>query len=357
MPNLPELLTERWKTQDGQRRLKAVVETARNDRDWGRILEGFPFVDELRTARDLRYADLAGVNLVGADLRETILRKANLDKANLSRARLAGSDLSWADLIRTDLRETDLSGAKLTWTCLIEADLSGATLIGSELESANLAEAKLHKANLIGADLTMAKLMWADLSEASLLAADLAQADLTWASLRVGSLKRSNLRMADLSFADLGGADLTCTDFSEACLYETNFTGAKQRGTCWPPSVDASDVWLASDPSPSCVTCEVEELLMSGWPVANRYVSEHVAKEPCGCGGHYEILRQSLLAKQGEDGDTCYDQVRCRCVQCGKERSFTFDVTQVLAKYDPRSWPLETEGSDWNGEEYPWRRP
>ena len=85
MTDLPRLLTERWKTPDGQLQLKAVVKAAHGGQDWGMILQGFPFVDQIRDGRDLRYANLTSVNLSGADLQNATLRKAILRQANLSK--------------------------------------------------------------------------------------------------------------------------------------------------------------------------------------------------------------------------------------------------------------------------------
>ena len=57
MPATPEQLKDRWKTKDGQRRLKAVLQTKSDDEIVG-ILDGFPFVDEV-AGPDVRGAALA----------------------------------------------------------------------------------------------------------------------------------------------------------------------------------------------------------------------------------------------------------------------------------------------------------
>ena len=45
-------LKDRWRTDDGKERLKAVVKALQEKEDWEHILEGFPGVDEVDNRRD-----------------------------------------------------------------------------------------------------------------------------------------------------------------------------------------------------------------------------------------------------------------------------------------------------------------
>ena len=330
MADLPKLLTERWKTSEGQHRLKAVVKAAQNGQDWGAILQGFPHAEQVKNGRDLRYADLTGVNLAGADLQKAILRKTILKQANLNKACLRQCDLSWANLIRADLRSADLENADLQWADLMEADLSEARLIGAELNSANLTMAKLNRANLTGADLTCAKLCWAELSEANLTAADLCSSEGTWTSLRHAVLRRANLRCADLSFANLANADLTDADFIDACMYETSIEGGRQRGARLPLPIGVSDVELVDELPVSCERSEILKPWSHTWHVAARYL-EHMTRVKCPCGGVYASLKQELFFKETHEGDLAYNRVESKCQRCGQKTTLIFDVTPLMA--------------------------
>ena len=55
----------------------------------------------------------------------------------------------------------------------------------------------------------------------------------------------------------------------------------------------------------------------------------YVAKQRCQCGGSYTVERQSTGTAEGKH----FDELFCKCKKCGKERSFTFDVTSLFEEY------------------------
>jgi hypothetical protein len=56
-----------------------------------------------------------------------------------------------------------------------------------------------------------------------------------------------------------------------------------------------------------------------------RYLHAH----PCpACGGRYELLRQSLLFKEGRP----FDGFETRCAGCGARRAFLFDISAFFGK-------------------------
>jgi uncharacterized protein YjbI with pentapeptide repeats len=130
------------------------------------------------------------------DLRGADLRDAKLRRANLRDAKLNGADLSGANLNEADLCEADLSRAILKAADLFRANMELAVLTAADLTDAFLEMAELHKANLTGADLAGA------------------------------ALNQANFEGADLTGARLTGANLLKTDFIEAVLNETDFSGA-----------------------------------------------------------------------------------------------------------------------------------
>ncbi|NMC07596.1 MAG: hypothetical protein GYA24_20450 [Candidatus Lokiarchaeota archaeon] len=52
--------------------------------------------------------------------------------------------------------------------------------------------------------------------------------------------------------------------------------------------------------------------------------------EACGCTGSYDVKLQSLVRIDGAP----HDVLDCKCKECGAEKSFTFDVTRIFARYD-----------------------
>ena len=111
-----EQLRDRWRTDDGKKRLAKVIEAAKKKEDWAHILKGFPYVEEVENRRDLRGAHSSeahpsGAHRSGADLRGADLNGANLSGAHLFEADLSGAVLRFAKLIAADLIGADLKGA------------------------------------------------------------------------------------------------------------------------------------------------------------------------------------------------------------------------------------------------------
>ena len=50
----------------------------------------------------------------------------------------------------------------------------------------------------------------------------------------------------------------------------------------------------------------------------------------CGFKGSYEVGMQRLVHIEGKP----HDILECKCKECSTERTFTFDVSNVFAKYD-----------------------
>ena len=209
MPATDEQLRERWKTEDGQRRLKAIVDALKAKKHWESILAGFPYVEEVKNGRDLRGADPVKAKLVSADLSEGDFSGANLKRANLSEADLSEADFSEANLKRAILSKANLIGARLH-----KANLSGAKLLGADLSGANPYPADPMKGRPYGTDLS-----GANLSEATLSGADLSGASLYGAILHLAKLNGANLREADLSEADIKGADFRFTRFDSTTTF------------------------------------------------------------------------------------------------------------------------------------------
>lgn len=123
------------------------------------------------------------------------------------------------DVLGELLRSHQIKGLQLT-----HIDFSGASL-----SEANLLGANLFMANLKGANLSQAKLMECNLSKANLSAglsgANLSGADLSEAILSGANLSGANLQKANLFKANLSYTLLSETDFSGACLVESNLVG------------------------------------------------------------------------------------------------------------------------------------
>ena len=58
---------------------------------------------------------------------------------------------------------------------------------------------------------------------------------------------------------------------------------------------------------------------------------EHIAKQHCQCGGTYRMVKQMLIRRM--PGESRFDSLRCKCVKCGAERCFTFDVAKLFCRY------------------------
>jgi len=144
-------------------------------------MKGFLHVEEVRSGRDLR----------GADLSHTALREAKLWL----------TDLTGANLIMADLSKAHLSKAHL-----IGVRLMGARLVGAHLDGAHLIRAKLNEAKLSGADLIGADLRWADLGEADLEDAKM---------VRVQINDRTKLLGADIRQANFSGDPVLKRDMED----------------------------------------------------------------------------------------------------------------------------------------------
>jgi hypothetical protein len=60
---------------------------------------------------------------------------------------------------------------------------------------------------------------------------------------------------------------------------------------------------------------------------------QYVRAQECdGCGfkGSYDVKMQKLMDIDGKP----HDILECKCKECGAEKAFTFDVSNVFAKYD-----------------------
>ena len=186
---------------------------------------------------DLSGADLSGANLSGADIRGTNLEGvvpcyADMTNTKIDENTIFDDDirLVWEILNQPksdrDLKGADLHITKLDGARLRRANLEGADLSGTWLGKADLNEANLTRANLYGVHFWETNLVEANLKEANLEEAELWEANLTGANLEGANLEEAELNGANLSGASLEGAILT-----GACIEDwqinndTNFDG------------------------------------------------------------------------------------------------------------------------------------
>lgn len=176
---------------------------------------------------DLSRAELALADLSNADLRFVVGVATVLDGARLAGAMLGGSDWLRASFAGADMTgSVDAAAARLR-----DSDLTGVAANGALLGAADLRGAVLVDAELRGADLSLAELIGVDARCADALAdpppADIALdtcVELHGASLRFARLIDGVFQHALLVEdgvgvpVDLEGADLTRTDFSDACF-------------------------------------------------------------------------------------------------------------------------------------------
>lgn len=153
------------------------------------------------------------------DLRTSVFGNSNFQRAKLGEAKfgekvLTGCDFRNAKMAATDLRKATLTGV----------DFSGADMPGVLLDEANAQRAVFRKTTMSGAQLYKAQLQGAEFGEAVLSGARLAEADLTSAKFVKAVLTQANVGSARFgSFSDADAAKRT--DFSEATLYEIDFSG------------------------------------------------------------------------------------------------------------------------------------
>ncbi len=155
----PKQLRERWLTPKW---IKARGQILKNikDKNWEKFLVGFPFVEEVKNDRDLRFVIFLGCNLEGADLRGAYLRKAYLRranlrgaylrKANLEKANLWGADLSGADLRKTYLkgaylRKSNFEGAIIENIKFDDCDLYNVTFKSSKMANVDWGNSKIKR--------------------------------------------------------------------------------------------------------------------------------------------------------------------------------------------------------------------
>jgi len=169
-----EDLAIRWETPRG-RELKAEILKDVKERGGGRIsdiLEGFMYVSEVPSGRDLRcitwdgenlegaefgkvdlsWASLEGSSLERADLRGSTLKRANLSQANLINAKLDRTDCARTDFSHSNCEGTHFSEAKLTGAVFLETKLSGASFSNARCMKCNFGGAVLAKVNFSGVD-------------------------------------------------------------------------------------------------------------------------------------------------------------------------------------------------------------
>lgn len=202
------------------------------------------------SARDLTYLDLSGLdfkgatlngsNLYGADLTNALLKGADLARARLDRAVLIKADLSGANLTRaTILRPTiyadqhstlsdapRFAGANMAGV-RVQADLSGADFRGADLTDAHFdpLEARPGSGTLATAYRNILKSC--DFSGVRARETDFTQAILMFSRFTGADLRGAKFNKADLSMVDFSGADLTDADLTDADLDGAILAGAK----------------------------------------------------------------------------------------------------------------------------------
>lgn len=218
---------------------------------------------------DFRGWDLTGTSFKGAQLNEADFTEADLNGADLSQADLRFTTFDYAILKGVRFKKSNLSGMDFSHRNLEGADFSGADLRGAKFHYANLKGAKFEGANLVGTDLTRANLLQTDFKAAviektrfegarmkapqfpraqitrvAFTGLDLKRANFKGAWLKGISFKGIDLSGSDFSYATLEdtllleskltNANLTSTDFSQALLFRTDFTGVRFKHALFP---------------------------------------------------------------------------------------------------------------------------
>ena len=109
-------LRERWLTPEGKKVKKQIIDHIKED-NWERFLKGFPFVNEFKNMRDLRYikfenVDLGGANFENVDLGGAKFENVNLGEAEFDDVNLGGAEFDDVSIWRTNFENVDLGGAK-----------------------------------------------------------------------------------------------------------------------------------------------------------------------------------------------------------------------------------------------------
>src|SRR4051794_35787567 len=99
-----EELIARWRTEDGVRRRRLVLETLRMNDGWAAALAGFPGASEVPGDRDLRRIDLRNLAPARAPPAPAWLAHAPLAGPRLDGAHLDGARLVNASLVRCQAR-------------------------------------------------------------------------------------------------------------------------------------------------------------------------------------------------------------------------------------------------------------
>ena len=116
--------------------------------------------NETRLLATFIHADFSGADFRNAKMemrREDLFTATEIWWSNLAGANFAGANLSGMVIATSDLTGANLAGANLAMTRLFRCDLTGADLTGTNLQDANLEDTTLKNANGLRAPLTSAR--------------------------------------------------------------------------------------------------------------------------------------------------------------------------------------------------------
>jgi uncharacterized protein YjbI with pentapeptide repeats len=185
---------------------------------------------------------------------EQIRQEQGLYGFHICNIDLCEIDLSGEDLTETRWTNVNLRGAKLVdanlsrstfrYVCLDNANLSGADLMESNWDVDGKGRRNLLRQTiLVGARFHKAALRQAFLLLADLTKAKFYEADLTRAVLNGSNCRDTDFTLASLVFCEAIGAcfdgahfsrsNLSCMNFSDASLIDTEFYRANCRGVDW----------------------------------------------------------------------------------------------------------------------------
>jgi uncharacterized protein YjbI with pentapeptide repeats len=171
---------------------------------------------------DIMDADFTGANIEGAYFGGVDARGAKFPDAIFSK--LGFNSLYATRVARFD--RANLSKAVFDECDLRKAKFAGARLAGASLKKATLTEADFSKADLAGARFDDAVATRATFTDAAMTGARLTKAALGGASFLRATLTRAQFDDASFVLADDGAA---MVDFTEATLYEIDFSGCDLR--------------------------------------------------------------------------------------------------------------------------------
>ena len=218
---------------------------------------------DLRYVRGLRHLDVTRLSFAGAQLLQADFAGAKLMNCNFRNARCEQAGFIGADLSGANFTGANVTGAQFGGVSAVEAkfpgvrfskgsfdsryglpsferatlssavfddcDLSGVKFVGAKLDKASLKKAKLRGTDLSRADLAEARLDDADafnaiFASSGMTGATLARANLVGANFQKAVLTRACFE--DAKLARLGGKN---ADFTDAVLYEIDFSGCDLR--------------------------------------------------------------------------------------------------------------------------------